>query len=92
MTPLPVVLLMHDFHTDDEIAGLKSRLQEMVAAGAGEGEILAAMDVLKTKFADYGRDRTSAAVYHLDELQARLYTTSKYMLKCICALFVFVNV
>ncbi|KAG5182500.1 hypothetical protein JKP88DRAFT_318719 [Tribonema minus] len=54
---------------DDEIAGLKQRLQEMVSKGAGEGDILAAMDVLKTKFADYGRDRTSAAIFHLDELQ-----------------------
>eukprot|EP00611_Tribonema_gayanum_P024189 TRINITY_DN5278_c0_g1_i2.p1 TRINITY_DN5278_c0_g1~~TRINITY_DN5278_c0_g1_i2.p1 ORF type:complete len:347 (+),score=138.58 TRINITY_DN5278_c0_g1_i2:385-1425(+) len=61
---------------DDEIAGLKQRLQEMVSKGAGEGDILAAMDVLKTKFADYGRDRTSAAIFHLDELQRLLMPTT----------------
>lgn len=60
---------------EDEIANIKSQLDQMVTSGEGEGEILATMDVLKTKFADYGRDRTSAAVYHLDELEGLLMPT-----------------
>ena len=54
---------------DDKIADIKQKLQQLVSSGEGEGDLMSTMDELKTKYADFGRDRTTAAVFHLDELQ-----------------------
>ena len=40
---------------NSEISEIKSRLDDMVASGVAEGEILQTMDMLKDRFADYGR-------------------------------------
>ena len=40
---------------NSEISKIKSRLDNMVASGVAEGEILQTMDMLKDRFADYGR-------------------------------------
>lgn len=38
-----------------EILEIKTRLDDMVSTGVAEGEILQTMDLLKNRFADYGR-------------------------------------
>eukprot|EP00953_Heterococcus_sp_UTEX-ZZ885_P030659 16185-Heterococcus_DN1.PRE.3 len=53
------------------------KLHQLVSSSeSSESDIMATMDMLKTKYADYGKDRTSAAVFHLEELQRLLMPTT----------------
>jgi hypothetical protein len=64
-------------HTESEIADIKMKLHQLVSSSeSSESDIMATMDMLKTKYADYGKDRTSAAVFHLEELQVLLNYSS----------------
>ncbi|CAM9557741.1 unnamed protein product [Chrysoparadoxa australica] len=60
----------------EEVANIKVKLDELVRQGKGEADIMATMDTLKNKHADFGRDRTSAAIFHLNELETLLVPTT----------------
>lgn len=40
---------------NSEVKEIKARLDDMVSKGAPEGQILQTMDLLKERYADYGR-------------------------------------
>ncbi|CAM9701038.1 unnamed protein product, partial [Choristocarpus tenellus] len=58
-----------------EIRLIKSRLDDMISNGVEDGQILQTMDVLKEKYADYGRAHASAAQFHIQELSRLLLPT-----------------
>jgi hypothetical protein len=68
---------------DSEIADIKMKLHQLVSSSeSSESDIMATMDMLKTKYADYGKDRTSAAVFHLDELQVQVSHCQNHKEQC----------
>ena len=44
-----------------EIKEIKARLDDMVSRGVSEGQILQTMDLLKERYADYGRQELDKA-------------------------------
>ncbi|CAM9262293.1 unnamed protein product [Phaeothamnion confervicola] len=61
---------------NSRVESIKDKLDSMVNQEVAEGDILSTMEELKEKYADYGRDRTSAAVHHLDHLARLLLPTT----------------
>ena len=54
---------------------LTSEIDELLKSGASEGEVHAALESFKEKYADYGRDRRTAIEFHLSKLEHLLMPT-----------------
>ncbi|RYG62254.1 hypothetical protein EON64_18055, partial [archaeon] len=54
---------------DDQSVFITNKLNEMIKEGATESEIQRAIQELKERFSDYGRDRRSAIDFHIAQLK-----------------------
>eukprot|EP01031_Cornospumella_fuschlensis_P035653 gene35653-43242_t len=64
-----------DASGDDQSVFITNKLNEMIKEGATESEIQRAIQELKERFSDYGRDRRSAIDFHIAQLKRCLQPT-----------------